>query len=178
MPGPVFLAGDRVDLRTVEPDDAPFLARGRNHPEVRRWLPRAHPQSVGAAREAIEGDERDGVSLLACDGDEPVGVVSLFLEVPESGRAMLGAWVAPEAQGEGYGTAATDLLVEYAFHERRLRKLEAGALATNGASRAVLESVGFEREGRMADHYVVDGERVDRVAYGLRRADWTSVAND
>lgn len=171
MPGPVFLRGDAVDLRTLEPEDAPFLARGRNEPAVRRWLPRAHPQPVGAAEREIEdGDE--ALRLVACDdAGEPLGVLGMFDVVPASGRATLGAWIAPEAQGEGHGAAATELLVGYAFDERRLQKLEAGALATNEASRALLESVGFEREGRKRDHYVVDGERVDRIAYGLRRAD-------
>jgi RimJ/RimL family protein N-acetyltransferase len=172
MPGATFLRGDGVELRTVEEEDVAFLARWRTDPRVRRWMPRAHPQTRAEAGAELEEEEEDALRLLACDGDERLGVVSLFFVVPESGRAMLGAWLKPDAQGEGYGTEATELVVEYAFAERRLEKLEAGALATNEPSRALLESVGFRQEGIQRSHYFVEGERIDRAAYGLTREQW------
>ena len=176
MPGSVFLRGEDVELRTVEREDLDFLREHRNDPDVRRWLPRVHPQNRVQVEEMFE--ERisggDGVTLLVtpADDDERLGCVSLFDVSPESGRATLAAWLAPDAQGQGYGAAATELLVGYGFDERRLDRLEAGALATNDASRALLESVGFVEEGRLRNHYFVDGEHVDRVVYGLLREEW------
>ncbi|MFB6176302.1 MAG: GNAT family N-acetyltransferase [Halobaculum sp.] len=174
MPGAIFLRGDELTLRPVEPGDSEFLNRNRNDPRVREWLPRARPQQRVETESRIEGDEdeKGGVTLLACRDGDPVGVVSLFAVSNDSGRATVSAWIDPEYHGDGYGTEATELLVEYAFTERRLHKLVAGALADNDPSRAVLESVGFREEGRQRDHYFVDGEYRDRVVYGLLKGEW------
>lgn len=175
MPGPVFRSNDRIALRPVELEDAEFVARGRNDPQVRRWLPRAHPMSVEQVEAQFESDDDwDGVSFVVtpADDDRRLGLFSLFDVTPESGRGRLAAWLAPEGQERGYGTAAGRELLAYAFAERRLHKLVAGALATNDRSRALMESVGFEQEGHQAEHYYVDGEWTDRVVYGLLRADW------
>ncbi|SDL97937.1 Protein N-acetyltransferase, RimJ/RimL family [Halogranum gelatinilyticum] len=179
MPGPVFLTGDDVTLRTVERDDLDFLQRNRNHPAVRRWMPRVQPEN----REQLEADfegymsDTGGVNLLACVDGDAVGFCSLFDVNHDSGRAELAAWVTPDAQGAGYGTEAAELLVEYAFAERRLHRLVAGALATNEPSRAGLETLGFVEEGRQRDQYFVDGEYVDRVLYGLLESEWRNGAS-
>jgi RimJ/RimL family protein N-acetyltransferase len=52
-----------------------------------------------------------------------------------------------DAQGQGCGCETASLLVEYAFGERDLRKLEANARADGEPSRAVLEGLGSREEG-------------------------------
>lgn len=178
MPGPVFLCGDRVDLRVVEQSDLSFVSRWRNDPDVRRWLPRSRPETPGDIEAFYDESDpawaREGVRLLACVDDERVGLVSMFLVEPDSRRARIGAWLKPDAQGQGYGREAASLLVTHAFEERGLRKLVANARADNDPSRAVLEGLGFVEEGRQREHYYVEGEYVDRVLYGLFAEDWTA----
>ena len=174
MPGPTFIRGDTVDLCPVERDDLPFLQRYYNDPDVRRWMPAAHPQNAVQMDEYFDEHISDDeeVQLLACVDGEAVGMISMFVVEETSGRAMLGAWIAPEHQGNGYGRAMTAMMVEYAFAERRFNRLTANALATNDASRATLESVGFEQEGTQREAYFVDGEYVDRAMYGILASDW------
>lgn len=176
MPGPRFLAGDRVDLHVPTEDDLEFINRWRNRQEVRRWMPQSRPETPEDTREHYEefvkGSDDSGASLLACVDGEPVGMVSLFLVQPDSRHAFVGAWLEPDAQGAGYGTEAASLLVEYAFDQRNLRKLIAGARADNEPSRTVLERVGFQQEGRQREHYFIEGEYVDRVVYGLLAREW------
>jgi RimJ/RimL family protein N-acetyltransferase len=69
--------------------------------------------------------------------------------------------VRPEAQGKGHGTDAVERLVEYGLEERRLHRIGAGARADNDVSRAMLETLGFVREGCRREHCYVDGEYVD-----------------
>lgn len=178
MPGPVFLRGDDVDLHVVDEADLPFVSKWRNDPEVRRWLPRSRPETRADTREHydefVKGADDSGVNLLACVDEAPVGQVSLFLVDPDSRRARMGAWLKPDAQGQGYGREAASLLVTYAFAERGLRKLVANARADNDPSRSVLEGLGFVEEGRQREHYFVEGEYVDRVMYGLFAEEWTA----
>ena len=175
MPGPPFLCGETVDLHTVVEADAEFIARGRNDPEVRPLLPRSRPHTVSEAREDVEGymsDDSDGLGLLACVDGDPVGLVSMFMVEADSGRAFIGAWFVPEAQGKGYGTDAVGRLVGYGFDERRLNRIGAAARADNDASRATLEKLGFVQEGRHREHYYVEGKYVDQITYGLLESEW------
>jgi RimJ/RimL family protein N-acetyltransferase len=179
MPGPVFLRGDRVTLRPAEDEDLDFLQRNHDDPAVRRSMPRVHPQNREATREEyVEGGDGT-VGLLVCDGDEVdpdrLGFCALFDIERTSGRAEVGAWLAPGAEGQGYATDAVATLIEYAFAERRLERLNAGRLATNHRSAALLDRLGFREEGRRREYYFAGGERVDRVEYGLLADEWHGV---
>ncbi|MEZ3116066.1 GNAT family N-acetyltransferase [Halobaculum sp. MBLA0147] len=169
MPGHVFRRGDRVALRTVEPEDDEFLARHRNDPAIRYPNGEYEPLSSAGVeryrREAVEGD--DGVTLLACVDGEPVGLVFLFDESVRRGVAEVGYWIAPDERGQGYATAAAGLLVDHAFRERGLRKVVAELIAENDASAAVVEKLGFQREGRHRRELLVDGSYRDLLRFGL-----------
>lgn len=170
MPGPAYLRGDTVDLHVVEEEDLGFLQELINHPEVWHSLFQATPKTMADERsfyeEAVCGDD-GGTHLLVCAEEGPVGTVGLSNVEPNWGIAELGYYVDPDAGGRGYATEAAELLVEYAFQHRRLEKLYANVLATNGASQRVLEKVGFLEEGYLREHGFVGGERVDVLRYGL-----------
>lgn len=173
MPGPVFLSGDSVTLRTIEEGDLEFLQRDVNDPSVRRSLASVRPVNAEQERDWFERmSEGDDVSLLVCVEEEPVGTIGLS-DIDETwGRAEVGYWVTPEAWGEGYATEATALICGYAFDQRRLHKVVASAFATNAGSRRVLEKVGFVEEGVHREEAFVNGEYVDVHWYGLLAGEW------
>jgi RimJ/RimL family protein N-acetyltransferase len=172
MPGPVFLDGDEVALRTPEEEDVEFLHRNINHPRVRRPIGTVTPMGASDEAEWVEGANDEGVSLLICVSEDPVGTIGLSGINETWGRAEVGYWLTPAAWGEGYATAATDLLIEYGFDQRRLNKVVAHAVAFNAGSRRVLEKVGFSEEGIHREEAFVNGEFVDVHRYGLLAREW------
>lgn len=170
MPGPVFLRGEDMSLRVVEEEDLPFLQRVINDPDVWASLRRVAPATMEDERafyeEALHMD--DQTHLLICADGEAVGIVGLSRIDPEWGVAELGYFVEPAESGNGYGSGGVELMVSYAFDHRRLEKLIAYILATNPASRRVVEKNGFVEEGRLRDNAYVDGKREDLLVYGLR----------
>ncbi|MFB6205016.1 MAG: GNAT family N-acetyltransferase [Haloglomus sp.] len=181
MPGPAFRRGETVALHPIEEEDIDFLHEYANRPEIRWGLTTAFPQTRSEAEEQHEehaGDD-SGIGLLIVprNGEEPVGNVVGFGIDPSDGTAELAAWVAPEAQGEGYATEGTALLLEYLFAERRLHTIVARALVGNEASRASLEKVGFQLEGIQPAEKYVRGEHVDVARYSLLAREWDGVAS-
>ena len=169
MPGPVVRRGDAITLRTIEPADAPVLARLVNDPAVRRGIARAQPVSVAEEREWIETrDEHnpDGVNLLVCANGEPVGTVGLSEVVQHWNTAQLGYLIDPDAWNRGYATDAVREVLDYGFDELGLARVAARVYATNPASARVLEKVGFTEAGAMREGALVDGERVDLRVFG------------
>lgn len=169
MPGPVFLEGDDIALRTIERDDLAFAQQTLNDPDVRSGLGLTAPQTMDNEEEWYENAVVDGddVHLLVCAEGDPVGVVGLNDVNGTFGNAELGYWIAPEYHGNGYATEASRLLVDYGFAERRLHKVYANAFGFNEASQRVLEKIGFEREGVHREQAFVGGEYVDVYRYGL-----------
>ena len=187
MPGPTFASGDRVTLRTVEDEDAEFLAANSNDPRIRQPMTLTGPRNVGEVREHIGDDDGDGARFLVCvDGDdvgydeayvtenrvEPIGFVMFFHVNERAGNGEVAYWLTPSAHGEGYGKEAVSLVLDYAFENRRLHRVKARALAGNEASRGLLESLGFEAEGVARDEKFVRGEHVDVHNYGLLADEW------
>ena len=167
MPGPVFLRGETVDLHTVEVEDLPFLQRLVNDPRVRETLGSVLPYTEVGQREWYDSLGSRELPFLVCVDGEPVGYVELEDYFPAWSNAEVVGYLDPEHWGNGYATAAAELLVGYAFDTLGLDRLYAHAQASNSASRAVLERVGFHEEGRLREHAYVRGERVDVLVYGL-----------
>jgi len=180
MPGPVFVRNGPITLRPVEESDYDFFRRHANYPAVRPGFGGGSPVSADDVAGRIEDMQEDdeAETFLVCaerDDDDPaerVGEVFLFDLYERRGSVEIGYWVAPAHQGKGYATAAAELAVDYCFTERRLHKVDARVLAFNDGSRAVLEKLGFEREGRRRETFYVDGEYVDADLYGLVESEW------
>lgn len=68
--------------------------------------------------------------------------------------------------GKGIGTEAIRLVCEFGFNDLKLRKLTAGAYATNKASIKAFQKCGFRGEGQLKRHYLDDGCYVDAVLLG------------
>ena len=180
MPGPAFLTGETVDLRTFEEEDVPFLHEVVNDHRVWPSLGgQVTPTNLAAERRFFEQDSRNDetikfvVTRRAESGDptseeaDRLGMVELNDVEWDRGRAEVAFWIAPDHQSGGYGRDALVTLADYAFDQIGLHKLTAEAFATNEASVRLLESVGFEREGRLREEEYVHGEWIDVVRYGL-----------
>lgn len=181
MPGPRVAAGERVTLRTTERDDVPFLSR-QNNSELR--LPTGNPVSNQSAIEDWVGDdfgemtvltaclENDGTGPVPIDEDDVqrIGVVAVEDHGPF--RPELSYWLLPEYHGEGYGTEAVALSVDVVFQQYHHGAVEARTFPDTGASRGLLESLGFTQEGRIRNALYWDGRYRDLVLYGLLREEW------
>ena len=176
MPGPVFIEGDRIELRTIEEEDIEFFTRARNHPEVRRHIhvfrtPRSVTREAKTFFENAEETD-DKASFLVCADDERVGSVRLSPIVDTRRWANLAYWIEPDHQSDGYAMEACELVVEYGFEELRLHRISAVTMAPNTASRRLLERLDFTHEGTKRESAFAEGEHVDEEQYGLLETEW------
>lgn len=175
MPGPVFLEGEAVDLRTIEEEDLAFMQEAVNDPSVWRGIGYPKPVNMEQEREFFEEQvcNDDWVNLLvATDAETPVGTVGFTRIDLDRDKGELGYWIAPAHQNEGYGTEAVELLVDYGFEQRAFHRIEARVTEFNDPSRRLLESVGFAHEGTLRENEFVDGEYRNTRWYGLLRDEW------
>ena len=172
MSTPVFIRGERVDLRPVEASHVPFLQRLVNDPNVRETLGSVLPYNERQQTEWLESLSPDDFAFLVGHDGEAIGYAELTDYFPQWGVAEIRGYVTPEHWGKGYATETLGLLCEYAFDTLGLHRLHATAQATNGGSRRALERNGFVEEGVDREGALLRGERVDVVRYGLLGSEW------
>lgn len=180
MAGPVFLEGDSVSLRSIEEEDLEFIQRCMNDPELWRPALDSTPMNRDQGAEFLDNviSSEGGVHCLVCEGGEPVGFVSLAEsqygpdETSRARSAELAYWIAPDHQGNGYGSDAAERMIQYAFEDRNLRRIDARLGSFNEASQGLLESLGFEHEGTLREASWFRGDYYDTLVYGLLRKDW------
>ena len=66
---------------------------------------------------------------------------------------------------------AIQLVLDYAFSQLDLHRVEAACLPSNLASRALLLKSGFRQEGLAREYLCIAGKWQDHVTFGVLRAD-------
>lgn len=110
--------------------------------------------------------------FIAIEG-QVVGSVSLKNISYSMGYGEIGYGIAAAHHRKGIGAAAVRLLVDKIFSESPLRKLIAYVHEENQASRRLLEKLGFQEEGLLREHYLINGVPVNEIFYGLLKSEWT-----
>jgi diamine N-acetyltransferase len=150
-----IVTGEKVALGPLRRDLAPTYARWLNQLDVRRgldYLGIATPQSqekwVDDNVERGAKGEPKGVEFTVYDRADsaPVGTVGLFSIGYVNGTAKLGIAIG-DRRGQGLGTEATRLVLDFAFHVLGLRNVTLETLEWNIAGLTAYERAGFRRVG-------------------------------
>lgn len=178
MPGPTFIEGKRVELKTVEEDDIGFLQRGRNHPSLRRFITDSPYNRVQTRKEFEQIDSDDsGINLLIVPSQgefagEPVGYVHIYPVYPKRRGGSIGTWLLPKAQRNKYIQDAMLHLIDYAFEQYGFRRLTTETVEKNKPVIRACERTGFTKEGTIREATFMDGEWVDMYRFGLLRSEF------
>ncbi|SDK53637.1 Protein N-acetyltransferase, RimJ/RimL family [Nonomuraea maritima] len=117
--------------------------------------------------------QRVELAIRDARSGEFAGHVQLMQVLPLLAQAMVGYSLLPEHRGRGFMTRSVRLLVDWAFDRTPLHRIVAGTDIANVASHAVLERVGFAREGMQRELFAnPDGTRADHVEWALLRSQW------
>jgi RimJ/RimL family protein N-acetyltransferase len=163
-----------VRLRRPVAADAEWIVDACRDPENQRWLPLLpSPYELEHAEWWLHRADdvwADGSAapfvIEDVAGGAPLGVIELRIAPP----ADVGYWLAPEGRGRGAMTRALRLLVDYAFDELGLERVELFTLRDNVRSQEVAERAGFVREGVARDRIESrDGAVHDADAFALVR---------
>jgi RimJ/RimL family protein N-acetyltransferase len=175
----MLIATDRLILRRFRAADAPVLAEYRSDPAVARYQSWDAPFPLLRAETAV-------ANFAAADPDKPgwfqyavervederlVGDVAVHLH-DNLLQAELGFTLAAAYQRRGYATEAVHAVLDRLFSLQGLHKVTGECDARNVASAALMERLGFVREGHLREQTYLKGEWTDDLLYGLLAAEW------
>jgi RimJ/RimL family protein N-acetyltransferase len=181
IPGPESIAAARVRLRRLTRDDAGAIFEMFSHPDVTRYWSAAPYTELAQAEkriaESLEYYAKDTAYPLAVvriSDERVVGNCTLWNFHRQNRRAEVGYALARPFWGHGYMHEAMAAMIDFAFREMRLHRLEADIDPRNVPSAKILERLGFRKEGLLRERWIVDDEVSDSAVYGLLAGEWQS----
>ncbi len=173
---------DEIKLRLLESRhaDALFALVDANRQHLRLWLPWLDANiAVSDTLHFIQATRRqfaDNAGFVAgiwyCD--ELVGVIGHNRIDWENRISRPGYWLAEEFQGKGIMTKSCGALINHAFAELNLNRIDIRCAVENSKSRAIPEQLGFRNEGVIRQAEWLYDKFVDHVVYGLLASEWRS----
>jgi RimJ/RimL family protein N-acetyltransferase len=179
---PLSLSGARVRLRALETRDIEALLVAYRDFDLQLTTDGdAPPLSDLQVRDLWEGIIRDPGPDLRYFAIEPVdhdgqmvGACSLqHIDLRNRNAELSIFMVSQEARGQGYGTEAVNLLMDYAFEVVRVDRLYLGVYDFNEAGLRAYERAGFRYEGRHRNALYYQERYHDEWAMSVLRDEWT-----
>ncbi len=174
-----MLKGKKVILRSIRREDMTRLCEFNNDIEVELAGGGDPPLPQSLERLYAEFDSeaskggRDGMKFaIEADGTF-IGQCALFnLHEPEQ-TCELGIAIGDKTYwGRGYGRDAIQVLLDYAFRLRGIRRVYLTVIETNIRAIKAYSACGFVEEGRLRKHVWSNGDYVDLVHMGILREEW------
>ena len=173
-----------VLLRPETEADADAMTACLSQWETAQWLqnvphPYEHQESLDWINDVAAQGWRTGsqfwLAIADPHTDEFLGEIGIRLPEPKTRCGEIGYWLAREARGRGLVQRALTLMIDWAFNDLGLDRLDWAADVGNDASRRSAERVGFQMEGvrRMRSLRLSDGVRQDEWVGGLLKVDWS-----
>lgn len=170
----------RLLIRRFEARDLPTLHAYRNDQEVARYtgwreydldtlmqfiltMNQATPDSVGDWFQLAVEVKATGTHI---------GDIGIHRQADEPHEAEIGYAFAQASQGQGYATEAVRAVVDFLFNHVGLHRITALIYADNPRSIALVERLGFRKEGHYTKAARRNGEWVDDVFYAILEAEW------
>ncbi len=162
----------------MERADLPTFVQWFNDPVIQRRLARVEPLSLAEEErwfEALQRSKNDVVYAIVVD-DALIGNCGLHRIEWRHRGAQLGIVIGDDAyRGRGLGGDAVRTLVEHAFTNLGLHRIELDVLADNESARRCYTRLGFVEEGvRRAARYV-DGAFHDLIMMRVLRPEWDAL---
>ncbi|GID62819.1 N-acetyltransferase [Actinoplanes cyaneus] len=175
----MLMATERLILRRFRASDAPTLAEYRSDPAVARYQSWDAPFPLEKAELAVR-------NFAASSPDEPgwfqyaiehaaertlVGDVGVRLH-DNLKQAEIGFTLATAYQGKGFATEAVSAVLDRLFRLQGVHRVMGECDARNTRSAALMERLGFTREGLLRQQTFIKGEWTDDLLFGILASEW------
>lgn len=179
----VWRLGDGQELRLMEERHAELLFQlvRENETRLRAWVPwLKHTATVESTRQFI----RRRLQRLSDNNGWTAGIWRQGALAGEIGFdfidwtnrfSEIGYWVGAAFEGKGLVSRSCRALVDYAFDELWLNRMQIRCAVENRRSRAIPERLGFKLEGRLRGIERLPDRYVDLAVYGMLADEWEIV---
>ncbi|QRF22408.1 GNAT family N-acetyltransferase [Alicyclobacillus sp. TC] len=152
------------------------IVENRDH--IGQFLMFARTQTLEDTKSFVQASLSNfaaGTEIPTCIWYDNQLIGSIGLRISQANRsASIGYWISKEYEGKGVMTKCCKAMINYAFRELKLNRIEIRAIKENVRSRAIPERLGFKHEGTFRQDVKLNDELADSSVYGLLAEEWNS----
>jgi [ribosomal protein S5]-alanine N-acetyltransferase len=167
------LEGKNIYFKALSTNDTQDIHSYASDEEVSRFIGWRLMKTLDETSEFIKEmlkRESAGTHLYASivlkSTQATIGTAMIFNFDREANHAEIGYVFHKAHWGKGHGTEAVTMMKDFAFQSLNLHKLHAHVVDANIGSSRILEKSGFELEGRLKDHYFIEGVYYNGLIFG------------
>lgn len=168
---------DEVRLRAIQTEDWESCYASDFDTPARRFLECAIelPPTISGAKRFVEENadfsSTNGRIMFTIEKltGESIGGINLNSIDERNGTFSIGIVIDKEYRGQGNGTRAMEILLRYAFLERRLHKFNDYVLEGNEGSARMMQKLGCVQEGVRRQVVYINGQYLDFILFGLTK---------
>jgi len=170
---------ERLILRNLIREDAPFILEQFSSPAVSQYLMDAPP--INKIEEAVaiiafyENPEEKGRNrwlILRKEDNMLLGTCGFHRWEKDYFRAEIGYDLTEPYWGKGYMSEALQAMLKNGFENMGLNRIDALVAVENRLSVNLLERFNFKREGILRDYFCLDGKFYDHFIFSLLKREW------
>jgi len=173
-----LLTGTTTFLNKFDPSDRQKILEWRNSPDLKRltgpglFIP-VHDSEI----DLDDSDQKFQFAIRARADETLLGWIALQNISWTNRIAELSIYIGDDShRGVGHGSDAITVILEFAFNELNLHRVQLEVVSYNDHAIAVYEKQGFIREGALRDYGERGGSRFDLYVYGMLRHEFTGRA--
>ncbi len=180
MKNDYFWKNDKVCLRALKESDADCLYEAlcdttlRMQAEGGVALPVTYDVAVDMIQYAIDSTLEGSQLWFAVTDNENrlVGYAIVGYINERDGNAQCDVTIFPPYENSGYGKSTYDILLKYAFYERRLHKVNSFVMEGNEAGRRCVKETGFSLEAYRTAQFFSHGKYFSQEYYGITKEEY------
>ncbi len=174
-----------IELRSFAEQDAEEILKvvEENYEHLRpflHWVTKDY--SLETARDFIGQTqkafaENAGQTFGIFEREKIVGAIGFVYFNWQSRRTEIGYWIDKNSGGRGIVTESCRVLINYAFEELKMNRIEIHCATENTRSRAIPEKLGFTLEGILRQSEWRHTRFFDMAIYGMLAEEWRKGEN-
>ena len=173
---------DEIEIRSLDESDTEtvFALVDRNREHLRRWLiwvdrsgsPDVTRQFIKDSKRSYENKEAMSAGIWF--NGQLAGAIGVVHYDWYNRKLELGYWISTDHEGKGIVTRAVSAMIDDAFNNLGLNRVEIHCASENIRSRAIPERLGFRQDGVLRESSLLNDEFVDKVVYSMLASEWES----
>jgi len=175
---PAQIVGRLVALRRPHPNDLPSVVNWYRDREITRLTRyQARPMSQGEVERFFElrmlAPDALAYSIVELPDWRLIGFTTFSSLDGDNGSALFHITIGePDAWGRGFGTEATELMLQHAFERLGLHRIGLSVFEFNERAIRAYRRCGFVVEGRARESIWRDGRWWDELAMSMLSSEW------
>ena len=172
-----MLEGKSVNLRIMEKEDTPLMAKWMNDLAFIGEFLIVPQRSLSDFEKGFNERSSDSATFIIEDKEgKEAGWIVHFLTRFGGGASSteLGYGVAPDTRGKGYCSEAVAIMLDYLFLLKNIHRIQALTFEENKPSKRVLEKNGFTKEGVIRKLAYYRNRWWDCILYSILKDEWGS----